>query len=107
VSQIEEDRPAEQRPLPGDEPEEEEQQPDEQQLGLADQEELQRVEQADREEAPIYAELEARPPLQQAPVRRPRSQRGVSDPQLPTRASRRFSGEGGPLESLPYTGRRI
>ena len=58
-------------------------------------------------EEPVYAELEARPPLPHVPVRRQRSQRGVSSPQLPTRASRRFSGESGPLESLPYTGRRI
>ena len=104
VSWIEEDRPAEQQPLPEDEPEEEEQQPDEQQLDLADQEVQQLVEQG---EAPVYAELEARPPLPQGPVRRPRSQRGVSDPQLPTRSSRRFSGQDGPLESLPYSGRRI
>jgi hypothetical protein len=56
---------------------------------------------------PVHAELEARPPLPQVPVRRPRSQRGASGPQLPTRSSRRFSGQNGPLESLPYSGRRI
>ncbi len=89
----------EQQPLPGDEPEEEEQQPDEQQLDLADQ-----------EVAAIYAEVEPRaplPPVQAHTGARSRSRRGVSDPQLPTRSSGRFSGQGGSLASLPYTGRRI
>jgi hypothetical protein len=94
----------EQQPLDEQQLENEQQPLDEQQPDLAAQEEQQLVEQG---EAPVYAELEARPPLPQAPVRRPRSQRGVSDPQLPTRSSRRFSGLDGPLESLPYTGRRI
>jgi hypothetical protein len=80
-----------------------EQHGDEQQEPAA-QEDLHREEQG---EVPVYAELEARPPLPQMPVRRPRSQRGASDPQLPTRSSRRFSGQDGPLESLPYSGRRI
>jgi hypothetical protein len=54
----------------------------------------------------LYAELELRAPP--APVRRPRSRRGVSDPQLPTRSSGRFRGPGDePLASLPYTGRPI
>ena len=57
---------------------------------------------------PIYAELEPRALVQPAPVRRPRSRRGVSDPQLPTRSSGRFRGPGDePLASLPYTGRPI
>jgi hypothetical protein len=57
---------------------------------------------------PIYAELEPRAPLPQAPVRRPRSRRGASDPQLPTRMSGRFRGPGDePLASLPYTGRPL
>ncbi len=57
---------------------------------------------------PIYAELELRAPLPQAPVRRPRSRRGASDPQLPTRMSGRFRGPGDePLASLPYTGRPL
>ncbi len=55
---------------------------------------------------PLYAELELRAPP--APVRRPRSRRGASDPQLPTRMSGRFRGPGDePLASLPYTGRPI
>jgi hypothetical protein len=41
-------------------------------------------------------------------VRRPRSRRGASDPQLPTHMSGRFRGPGDePLASLPYTGRPI
>ncbi len=57
-------------------------------------------------EDPLYAELELRAPP--APVRRPRSRRGASDPQLPTRMSGRFRGPGDePLASLPYTGRPI
>ena len=64
-----------------------------------------RVEQQEAED-PLYAELELRAPP--APVRRPRSRRGVSDPQLPTRSSGRFRGPGDePLASLPYTGRPI
>jgi len=52
----------------------------------------------------VQEELRAPP----APVRRPRSRRGVSDPQLPTRSSGRFRGPGDePLASLPYTGRPI
>ncbi len=99
-----EDRQEEQEHRLEHEQEGDEQQGDEQQQEPATQEDLHREEQG---EAPVYAELEARPPLPQLPVRRPRSQRGSSDPQLPIRASRRFSGQGGPLESLPYTGRRI
>ena len=65
-----------------------------------------RVEQQQEAEDPLYAELELRAPP--APVRRPRSRRGVSDPQLPTRSSGRFRGPGDePLASLPYTGRPI
>jgi hypothetical protein len=57
---------------------------------------------------PLYAELELRAPPPQVPVRRPRSRRGSSDPQLPTRMSGRFRGPGDePLASLPYTGRPI
>ncbi len=57
---------------------------------------------------PLYAELELRAPPPQVPVRRLRSRRGVSDPQLPTRMSGRFRGPGDePLASLPYTGRPI
>ncbi len=57
---------------------------------------------------PLYAELELRAPPPQVPVRRPRSRRGASDPQLPTRMSGRFRGPGDePLASLPYTGRPI
>jgi len=64
--------------------------------------------QQDGAEQPIYAELEPRAPLPEAPVRRPRSRRGRSDPQLPTRSSGRFRGPGDePLASLPYTGRPI
>ena len=63
-------------------------------------------EQQQEAEDPLYAELELRAPP--APVRRPRSRRGVSDPQLPTRSSGRFRGPGDePLASLPYTGRPI
>jgi hypothetical protein len=69
---------------------------------LAEDQEGQQQEVAD----PLYAELELRAPP--APVRRPRSRRGVSDPQLPTRSSGRFRGPGDePLASLPYTGRPI
>jgi hypothetical protein len=96
MSQIEEDRPVEQQPLPEDEPEEEEERRDEQELDLADQ-----------EVAAIYAELGPRAPPPQLPVRRPRSRKVGSDPQLPTRSSGRFSGQGGSLVSLPYSGRRI
>ena len=64
-----------------------------------------RVEQQEAED-PLYAELELRAPP--APVRRPRSRRGASDPQLPTRMSGRFRGPGDePLASLPSTGRPI
>ena len=63
-------------------------------------------EQQQEAEDPLYAELELRAPP--APVRRPRSRQGVSDPQLPTRSSGRFRGPGDePLASLPYTGRPI
>ncbi len=69
---------------------------------LAEDREGQQQEVAD----PLYAELELRAPP--APVRRPRSRRGVSDPQPPTRSSGRFRGPGDePLASLPYTGRPI
>ena len=91
-----------------------------QQLAGADQEEQPRDQEqqqlpgVDEEEQqqdgvdPIYAELELRAPLPQAPVRRPRSRRGASDPQLPTRMSGRFRGPGDePLASLPYTGRPL
>ena len=65
-----------------------------------------RAEQQQEAADPLYAELELRAPP--APVRRPRSRRGVSDPQLPTRSSGRFRGPGDePLASLPYTGRPI
>ncbi len=93
----------EQQPLPEGEQGEAEQQLED----PAAQEELPRGEQTDREGAPIYAELGPRAPPPQLPVRRLRSQRGVSDPQLPTRSSGRFSGQGGSLVSLPYSGRRI
>ncbi len=57
---------------------------------------------------PVYAELEPRALLPEAPVRGPRSRRGRSDPQLPTRVSGRFRGPGDePLVSLPYTGRPL
>ena len=71
---------------------------------LAEDREGQQQEVAD----PLYAELELRAPPPQVPVRRPRSRRGASDPQLPTRMSGRFRGPGDePLASLPYTGRPI
>ncbi len=57
---------------------------------------------------PVYAELEPRAQGPEVPVRRPRSRRGRSDPQLPTRVSGRFRGPGDePLVSLPYTGRPL
>ena len=66
------------------------------------------AEQQHHEVDPIYAELEPRALLPEAPARRPRSRRGRSDPQLPTRSSGRFRGPGDePLASLPYTGRPI
>ncbi len=87
-------------------------QEDEQQLGADQEDEPQQG--GEQEEQPrdgvdpIYAELELRAPLLQMPVRRPRSRRGASDPQLPTRMSGRFRGPGDePLASLPYTGRPI
>jgi hypothetical protein len=78
------------------------------QEGQPQDEEQQRDEAVQRDEAeqqrdeagPIYAELEPRAPLPPVPARRPRGQ-------LPTRSSGRFSGQGGPLASLPYSGRRI
>jgi hypothetical protein len=83
---------------------------DQQQLEYAVQEDEPAVDQEQHQDGvdPIYAELEPRAPLPPAPVRRPRSRRGVSDPRLPTRSSGRFRGPGDePLASLPYTGRPI
>ncbi len=85
----------------------------EQQQGVQEEEQQQLVGVDEEEQQrdgvdPIYAELEPRAPLPPAPVRRPRSRRGASDPQLPTRSSGRFRGPGDePLASLPYTGRPL
>ena len=99
-----------QQQLAGADQEEQPRDQEQQQLPGVDEEEQQQdgAEQRQHELDPIYAELEPRALLPPAPVRRQRSRRGHSDPQLPTRFSGRFRGLGDePLASLPYTGRPL